>query len=127
MYFASYRDPNLKETLDNYDATPGFLHDFEADEKTMTRFIIGTVARMDRPLTPSQKGDRAFRYFFSETKPEELQHDRDAVLVTTPADIRDMEKMVSDILAQQAICVYGNEDKIKSEKELFKEIVKLNP
>ena len=127
VYFASYRDPNLKETLDNYDATPGFLHDFEADEKTMTRFIIGTVARIDRPLTPSQKGDMAFRYYFSETKPEELQRDRDAVLVTTPADIREMEKMVRDILAQQAICVYGNEDKIKSEKKLFKEIVKLNP
>ncbi|MCK4699563.1 MAG: hypothetical protein KAT38_04500, partial [Bacteroidales bacterium] len=31
VFFASYRDPNLKETLDNYDATPRFLHDFEAD------------------------------------------------------------------------------------------------
>jgi len=57
VYFASYRDPNLKETLDNYDASPSFLRQFNVDEKDMTRFIIGTIARMDRPLTPSAKGN----------------------------------------------------------------------
>ena len=31
--FTSYRDPNLKETLDNYNATTQYLGKFEADQK----------------------------------------------------------------------------------------------
>lgn len=125
VFFASYRDPNLKETLDNYAATPDYLARFEADEKTMTRYIIGTVAKMDRPLTPAEKGNLAVRRFLEKSTPGELQHERDAVLAATPQDIRAMRQMVADILAQKAICVYGNEDKIRAQKELFGELVKL--
>jgi Zn-dependent M16 (insulinase) family peptidase len=124
-YFASYRDPNLKETLETYAKTPEYLRSFEADESAMTRFIIGTVARMDRPLTPSQKGDTAVRRYFEKTTREDLQRDRDAVLVTTPKDIRAMGKFVSDILSRNAYCVYGNEEKIQSYEELFGDLVKL--
>ena len=126
VYFASYRDPNLKETLDNFDGTPEYLKTFQADDKTMTRFIIGTVARMDSPLTPSEKGDVAFRRYFEKTKKEDLQREREAVLATRPDDIRSMEKLVTDILAQDAYCVYGNEEKIETERALFKSTVKLS-
>ena len=125
VFFASYRDPNLKETLDNYAATADYLARFEADAKTMTRYIIGTVASMDHPLTPSEKGNIAVRRFLEKSTPEELQRDRTAVLTATPRDIRAMQKMVADILAQKAICVYGNEEKIRAQKELFNELVKL--
>ncbi|MGD9489727.1 MAG: insulinase family protein [Calditrichaceae bacterium] len=126
VYFASYRDPNLRETLVNYDAIPEFMKTFEADDQTMTRFIIGTVARMDKPLTPSQKGSLAVKRYFEKTTKEDLQKERSAVLSVTPADIRGMEKMVSDVLAQDAFCVYGNEDKIESEKDVFGKIIQLN-
>jgi Zn-dependent M16 (insulinase) family peptidase len=126
VYFASYRDPNLKETLDNYDATPDYLGKFEADEKSMTRYIIGTIANIDQPLTPSQKGNLAVKRFFEKTKLETVQKDRDEILATTHEDIRAMQKMVGDILAQKAICVYGNEEKIQTEKDLFKNIKKLD-
>ena len=58
-YFASYRDPHLKETLNNYNNTVGYLKNFNADDKAMTRYIIGTISGLDRPLTPSGKGDLA--------------------------------------------------------------------
>lgn len=124
-YFGSYRDPNLKESLDNYDATPEFLSSFEAAEDEMTRFIIGTISRMDRPTTASQRGSIAFNRYFNKTTKDELKKERMEVLNTTVEDIKGMEKMVSDILAQNALCVYGNEDKIKDNKELFNEILKV--
>ncbi len=123
--FASYRDPNLRETLENYDKTPEYLKTFEADDQEMTRFIIGTIAGLDRPLRPSQKGDAAVRRYLERTTKEEVQKNRDAVLKTTPEDIKQMTKLVADILAQQTYCVYGNEEKINTEKDLFKNIVKL--
>ncbi len=127
VIFGSYRDPNLIETLENFDATPGFLHEFDADETTMTRFIIGTIAGMDRPLTPSQKGDRAVQRFFEKTTPDEIQAERDAVLAVTAGDIRDMEGMISDILKQNSFCVYGNEEKIQEAKDRFGALVQLTP
>lgn len=125
VFFSSYRDPNLKGTLENYDATPGYLHAFEADESTMTRYIIGTIASMDRPRTPSQKGDVAVRRYFEKSTYQEAQSDRDAVLATTAGDIRNMEKLVSDILQQNLYCVYGNQSKVEEAKDLFKEVMKL--
>ncbi len=126
VYFGSYRDPNLGKTLENYDASPGFLDGFTADEKTMTRFIIGTISRLDRPLTPSQQGNLAFRRYLENTTKSYIQEERDAVLATTPEDIKSYKKMVSDILEQNVYCVYGNEEKISSQKDLFKRLVKLS-
>jgi len=123
--FNSYRDPNLKETLDNYAGIPGYLNNFEADDKAMTRYIIGTIAGLDTPLTPSQRGDRAVNYYFSGISQQDLQQDRDAVLATTAGDIRDFAKMMQDILDQKAYCVYGNADKIEKEKNLFENLVKI--
>ena len=125
-YWGSYRDPNLSKTLENYDASPEFLEEFTADEKTMTRFIIGTVARLDRPLTPSDQGELAFRRYLQGTTKDYVQKERDAVLSTTVEDVKQYKKMVSEILDQNNYCVYGNEEKLKSEEQLFKKLVKLS-
>ena len=119
MLFNSYRDPNLKGTLDNYYGSVDFLKNFKADEKDMTRYIIGTIAGIDQPLTPSQQGKRAVSYYFKKKSAEEIQKDRDAVLATKPEDIRGFAKLVQDVLDQNAYCVYGNADRLKSEKSLF--------
>jgi len=125
-YFASYRDPHLKETLTNYDSTVNYLKNFSVDDKAMTRYIIGTISGLDRPLTPASKGDLAVRrYLQGETK-QYVQKIRDEVLATTSSDIKSMSKLVENVIAKKAYCVYGNEDKIKSEKDLFKDVVPLN-
>jgi len=36
----------------------------------------------------------------------------DEILSTTREDIREMAKMVADIMAQNTICVFGNEKKL---------------
>ena len=125
MYFASYRDPNLKETLANYDATADYLKNFTADSTTMTRYIIGTVAGLDQPMTPSQKGNTAFYYYFSKINREQMQKERDEVLSTSAEDIKGMSDLVSAMLGKNIICVYGNEEKIKSNKTLFENLVVL--
>ncbi len=126
-YFASYRDPHLKQTLANYDSTVSYLQNFNADDKAMTRYIIGTVSGLDQPLTPSGKGDLAVRRYLQNETKQYVQNIRDEVLATTSSDIQSMSKLVEDVIAKKAYCVYGNEDKIKSEKDLFKAVVPLNP
>jgi presequence protease len=126
VLFSSYRDPNLKETLDNYNAIPDYLDKLEVNDKDMTRYIIGTVSGLDRPLTPSQKGENAVSNYLQKIKPEDIQRDRDEVISTTLPDVKGMKKMVSDILGQNAFCVYGNEEKIKSQTDLFGKVENLS-
>ncbi len=125
MYFMSYRDPNLKKTLDNYNNTPNYLDSLKADNKEMTRYIIGTISRIDRPLTASQEGNRAFQYYFEKTTPEWLKAEREAILSTTVDDLKEMKKMVEDVLNQDAICVYGNDQKIEENASLFGKTVSI--
>jgi len=124
-YFASYRDPNLKETLQNFDSTTVYLSKFKADSTTMTRYIIGTISNLDQPGTPSDRGTIAMRYYFEKTTEEMLNTERKAVLSTSAEDIRGMKKMVQDILQQNEFCVYGSEAKINENKLLFDKIIQI--
>ncbi len=121
--FVSYRDPNLKETIDNYRATVEFIKNFNADADDMAQYIIGTVSGIDQPLTASQRGESAFRNYFQKATPAAAQKERDELLGTTSEDIRNFAKMVSDILDQQYICVYGNAEKIGANRDLFSNFI----
>jgi Zn-dependent M16 (insulinase) family peptidase len=55
-----------------------------------------------------------------------VQNDRDAVLSTTPQDIRGFSQLTADVLAQNALCVYGNSDKLTADQALFNEIIKID-
>lgn len=56
--YVSYRDPNLKQTLDVYDGTSKFLNDLskEMSPSALANAIIGMVGDMDSPMSPDQKG-----------------------------------------------------------------------
>ncbi len=126
VYFGSYRDPNLAKTLDNYSKTPEFLDALDVDKNEMTRFIIGTISSMDRPLTPSQRGNTAVARFFTKITEEQLQAERTSVLTTSLEDVKSYSKMVSDILENSLICVYGNEDKLKQNQDLFENLISID-
>ena len=48
-----------------------------------------------------------------------MQRERDEVLNATPEQIRALAPLMRAILADDCICVIGNEEKIKDSKELF--------
>jgi Zn-dependent M16 (insulinase) family peptidase len=126
VYFASFRDPNLKETLDNFDATTTYLEKFEADQQAMTRYIIGTIAGLDQPKTPSQKGSTAMQCFFENITAEMLNSERREILSVTVSDIRQMADLVKDVMSQNKYCVYGNEAKIAENTNLFDNLIRIS-
>jgi Zn-dependent M16 (insulinase) family peptidase len=122
---ASYRDPNLEKTLKTYDGAVDFLKEFEVSETEMTRFIIGTIARRDRPKTPAQKGRSAISYHLMKISQADRQKARDEILATGQDDIRALSKMLEDVLKKSVICVYGNEKKLKENQKYFEGMVKV--
>lgn len=123
MYFTSYRDPNLKETLNVYDEMPAYLEKFNADEREMTKYIIGTVSELDTPLTPSMKGQVATANFISGVKFEDVQRERNEVLEAKVTDISGLSKLVSAVMNEKYICALGNEDKLKNNKDVFNKLI----
>ncbi|WP_461206496.1 insulinase family protein [Clostridium sp. DL1XJH146] len=123
VVFVSYRDPNLKETLDNYDKLVDYLNNFKADEKEITKYIIGTISGLDSPLTPSMKLDREVSYYMADITSEDLQRERDEILSTKDEDIRGFSNMIKDVVAQNNICVLGNEEKIRENEEVFNNLI----
>ncbi|MCI8466183.1 MAG: insulinase family protein [Lachnospiraceae bacterium] len=124
-YFVSYRDPNLGKTNEVFEGVPGYLEKFEADERDMTRYIIGAISHMDVPLTPSGRGSRNTAMYLYGLTDEMLQKERDQVLGATPEDIRALAGPVRAILAGGNICALGGEAKIEAEKELFETTVRM--
>lgn len=118
-YFVSYRDPNLSATNEVYEGVPQYLEQFSAGEREMTKYIIGTVSDLDTPLTPAMKGSRSLSAYFSGLTFEQLQKERDEVLSATPEQIRALAPLVRAVLADDALCVIGNEEKIRKERALF--------
>ncbi len=118
-YFVSYRDPNLGKTNETYEKVVEYLKNFEADEREMTQFIIGTLSGEDTPLTPSAKGKRSFAAYMSNIDEALLQKERDELLSTTREDIRNLSEYMKTFLEQDCICVIGNTNAIENEKQLF--------
>lgn len=118
-YFVSYRDPKLAETNEVYRSVPDYLRNFEADERDMTKFIIGTISAVDTPLPPRAKGGRSMYAYITGITEEDVQRERDEILTAREEDIRDCAEMVEAILSEDRICVLGNEEKVKENQELF--------
>lgn len=124
-YFVSYRDPNLGKTNEIYDKIPEYIENFEADERDMTKYIIGTVSDMDTPLNPSAKGARSMTAYLQGLTETDLQKERDQVLNASAADIRALKGLIQSVLEDEDICVIGNEETLKNEKEMFLQLENL--
>ncbi len=125
-YFASYRDPNLRKTNEVYEGIPEYLREFTADEREMTKYIIGTLGGMDTPLYPEGKGHRSMTAYLKNLSLEEIQKERDEILSATDADIRELAGLVEAILKEENFCVLGNESNIRKEEDMFMSIRSLN-
>ncbi len=119
MYLTSYRDPNLKNTLEIYRGAPEYIRNFDPDERDMTKYIIGTVSDMDIPLTPRAKGSRSMAAYLSHDRLEYIQRERDEVLNAGREDIRRLAPLVESMISDDHICVLGGEETIDREKDLF--------
>ena len=53
-----------KKTNEIYDGIPAYIEHFTADERDMTKYIIGTISDMDVPMNPSTKGDRSMALIY---------------------------------------------------------------
>ena len=110
--YLSYRDPNLLETLDIYDQTPGFLKRLELDKTELTRSIIGTIGDLDAYQLPDAKGFASMQRYLAGETDEIHQRRRDEMLGAGIADFRSFADALAELTAYGQVVVLGSEQVI---------------
>lgn len=123
--FVSYRDPNLKQTINVYEDAADFIAGYDADERTMTQYIIGAFSDMDVPLTAEGKGSRSRDAYLRGFTIEKIQKERDEALDATPEDIRGLAEYVRAFMEDDCLCVVGSEEAVKAAADEFMKIENL--
>ena len=80
---------------------------------------------MDTPLNPNAKGERSMTAYLQKLTFEEIQKERDQVIDATAADIRGLKDMIAAVLSEENLCVIGNEEKLREDREMFLELKNL--
>ena len=121
-YFVSYRDPKLAETIETYEGAADFIRSLEADEKAMTKYVIGAVSGMDRPMTPSMLGKYSQACELIGITAEDLQRERQQVLDCTLEDIHGLGDYIEAFMKDNVLCVVGASAKLRENEKLFERL-----
>ena len=124
MYFSTYRDPQLKNSLEAFRTLPDWLDKLELTDREMTKYVIGTMSGVDVPLTNSLKVSRAAMQELLAVSDADRQKTRNEILDITLADIKALAKMIRVVLADNYICVVGGQQAIEENKKEFNKILK---
>jgi len=125
MYLSSYRDPNLAQTYETYQALPKYIQNLDLDKRELAKYIIGTISRLDQPLTPRMTGEKALALEILERDQKVAQKERDEVLGTDVEVLRALAELVEKVLKQNHICTIGNEKKVEEEGSIFGRVTQL--
>lgn len=122
---ATYRDPCLAESLDVFRGCGDWLRRANIDDSSLTKLIIGTFGKQDRPLTPYMKASRSMNAYLSNVSYEKLCKNREEMLNVSASELKSYADMIDDSLKGDHICVIGNEKKIADNRDLFENTVRL--
>jgi len=126
--FLSYRDPNLLETIDNFDKTVGFLTGLDLSADELKKSIIGTIGDMDAYQLPDAKGWTSMVRHLTNYTDEERQRTRDEVMSTKVDDFKGFARVLAKLNKAGEVVVLGSADAIEKankEKQGFLEVKKV--
>ena len=116
-YFYSYRDPRIQETYHIYGKLWQDVMEFTASEREMTKYILGTINRLEQPKTNMEKLNEAINLSYKEITAEALKQERLEILQTSAEDIRSCAELLKLISGLENACTIGSEQKIKDETD----------
>lgn len=98
------------------------MKNFDADERTMRKYIIGAISGIDTPLGAADQGARSLNAWMCHTSYEKLEKNRYELLHTDVETIRSLSGIVEAIVHSGIRCVVGSTSKIEEYKEMFQKI-----
>ena len=122
FYCVSYRDPNLKETLNTFSEIGNYLASLKLDNDTFEKLIVGTIGSLDSPKTAEHKGAAAFSRYLNKISHDEIQTRRNEILASSKLDIKNYIKLFQEFSESAPVCVIGSKEKLNECQSLFSTI-----
>jgi len=97
--FFSYRDPRLKETLDDFDQSIDWLKETSHEYQPLEEAILSVISSLDKPGSPAGEAKQAFQNQYYGRTLEQREAFRKKILQVTIEDL------------QQLADIYFNPDK----------------
>lgn len=125
MFFSSYRDPNIAKTLATFQGTSDYLAQLDLSDEELEKNIIGTMSEIERPLSASDKGLKAFVMHQVGRTTDDIVRLKEEIIQTSLSDLRALAPKFAEVLADRAVVVIGNQTAIDQAKDQFQVIEKL--
>jgi presequence protease len=123
--FSSYRDPNLRPTLDIYDKSPDFLRAEQLGVAELTRNIIGVIGGLDSYQLPDAKGWTSMANYLVGFTDELRQRRRQEVLSAGSQDFRNLADALAEVATHGNVVVMASEQAITAENAQRQDVFEL--
>jgi Zn-dependent M16 (insulinase) family peptidase len=114
LSFWSYRDPNLLQTIENFDNTAPFLRNLDVSETELVRAQIGVIGKIDAYMLPDAKGFVSMQRYLAGDSEEERQTYREEVLGATLSEVRAVADAYAAVAAKGRVAVLGSAEAIEA-------------
>lgn len=114
--FYSYRDPRLEGTLKDFDASLQWLQNEEHEASQLEEALLGMIADMDKPLSPSGEARQAFHNALYGRTPEQRKRTRERLLAVTLDDLKRVgtKYLVADKASTAVIAPLGKAAEVEA-------------
>ena len=117
LVFVSYRDPNIRKTLEAFDKTADYLRTAHISENELTKAIIGAIGDIDEYLLPDAKGYASLVRTLAGDTDESRQAIREEVMGTTVEHFRAFADAVEALSRQGLVAVIASQRAIEEATE----------
>lgn len=107
FYLASYRDPNVQETLAAFDGVAAHLAKKKPDRRELEAAIVGAIGDVDAYMLPEAKGTAALYRNIAGDTPELRAKMREEILATSAKDFAAFGKMLEAALPKANMAGLG--------------------
>ncbi|AVM42315.1 insulinase family protein [Fastidiosipila sanguinis] len=122
---SSYRDPNIKYTLDIYDTLGDHLKNLEIPKKSLDEYIIGAINHFNPVLNPTGLTYLANVEHLTGETYEDRKRDLESALNTDLEKMQKYGEVLANTINNGNYVVIGNAEAIENNKELFDEIINI--
>lgn len=113
LSLVSYRDPNLDQTVEIFDAVGEHLRTAALSHDDIEKAVIGTIGMMDDYMLPDAKGFTSMARYLTGVTQEWRQQTREEVLATTSGDFRHFAEAAFELQKKGEVVVLGSEEGLK--------------
>ena len=122
---SSYRDPNVKRTIEAFRSASRWLKELELREQELLNYKIGAVAGYDRTPKTYVQAKRMDSWYLRQEEPQVRAKVREGLLKASEEDLKNRRQTMESFAKEGTVCVLGNRAKIEEAASQFDNVTVL--